>query len=288
MNFTVSNNNKAKLLMVLSALAFSIMAAEVKATAHTVAIKAFARQIFSCLIVLIIIIIKNQRIIPLKQNRIKLFLRCLFGTLGMYLYFYSIDNLSLVNASMLTRITPFFVTVLAVIILKETVDNLNWIIFLPMIFGCVLIIKPNSELFNPAAIIAVLSACSGAMAYIMIKAIGKEESAYTIIFWFTLVSSGIYFIIAKDEFSSIDKLQYLNLVIIGLFGVLGQIGLTLSYQLSKASYVAPYSYFYIIFSGIIGVYIWQEIPDIFSIIGFICIFLSYFYLIRFQSKTQRN
>ena len=272
--------------MVLSALAFSIMAAEVKATAHTVAIKAFARQIFSCLIVLIIIIIKNQRIIPLKQNRIKLFLRCLFGTLGMYLYFYSIDNLSLVNASRLTRITPFFVTVLA--ILKETVDNLNWIIFFPMIFGCVLIIKPNSELFNPASIIAVLSACSGAMAYIMIKAIGKEESAYTIIFWFTLVSSGIYFIIAKDEFSSIDKLQYLNLVIIGLFGVLGQIGLTLSYQLSKASYVAPYSYFYIIFSGIIGVYIWQEIPDIFSIIGFICIFLSYFYLIRFQSKIQPN
>ena len=266
MNFTISNNNKAKLLMVLSALAFSIMASEVKATAHTVAIKAFARQIFSCLIVLIIIIIKNQRIIPLKQNRIKLFLRCLFGTLGMYLYFYSIDNLSLVNASMLTRITPFFVTVLAVIILKETVDNLNWIIFLPMIVGCVLIIKPNSELFNPASIIAVLSACSGAMAYIMIK----------------------YFIIAKDEFSSIDKLQYLNLVIIGLFGVLGQIGLTLSYQLSKASYVAPYSYFYIIFSGIIGVYIWQEIPDIFSIIGFICIFLSYFYLIRFQSKIQPN
>ena len=151
-----------------------------------------------------------------------------------------------------------------------------------------LIIKPNSELFNPASIIAVLSACSGAMAYIMIKAIGKEESAYTIIFWFTLVSSGIYFIIAKDEFSSIDKLQYLNLVIIGLFGVLGQIGLTLSYQLSKASYVAPYSYFYIIFSGIIGVYIWQEIPDILSIIGFICIFLSYFYLIRFQSKIQPN
>ena len=40
--------------MILSALAFSIMAAEVKTTAHTVAIKAFARQIFSCLIVLII------------------------------------------------------------------------------------------------------------------------------------------------------------------------------------------------------------------------------------------
>ena len=274
--------------MILSALAFSIMAAEVKATSHTVAIKAFARQIFSCLIVLIIIIIKNQRIIPLKQNRIKLFLRCPFGTLGMYLYFYSIDILYLANASMLTRITPFFVTVLAVIILKETVDNLNWIIFLPMIVGCVLIIKPNSELFNPASIIAVLSACSAAMAYIMIKAIGKEESAYTIIFWFTLVSSGIYFIIAKDEFSSIDKFQYLNLVIIGLFGVLGQIGLTLSYQLSKASYVAPYSYFYIIFSGIIGVYIWQEIPDIYSITGFIFIFSSYFYLIRFQLKTQRN
>ena len=46
------------------------------------------------------------------------------------------------------------------------------------------------------------------------------------------------------------------IVLIGIFGVIGQIGLTLSYQLSKASYVAPYSYFYIIFSGLIGFYIW--------------------------------
>ena len=267
--------------MIISALSFSIMAALVKANPHSVAVKAFSRQIFSCIFVWVIILINNYRIIPLKQSRIKLMLRCLFGTLGIYFYFYSIDNLLLANASMLTRLSPFFVTLFAFLILKESINGMNWLIFIPIIIGCGFIIKPNSELFNIASIFAVISACSGALAYTMIKSIGKDESAYTIIFWFTLISSGIYFIIAIKELLLIDEIKYLSLIMIGVFGVIGQIGLTVSYQLSKASYVAPYSYFYIIFTGLIGFLIWNEIPDILSIIGYFFIIISYYYLIRF-------
>ena len=89
LNRVISNDNKAKLLMIISAFSFSIMAAFVKATSHSVAVKAFSRQIFSCIFVLAIIFINKDRIIPLKKSRIKLILRCLFGTVGMYLYFYS-------------------------------------------------------------------------------------------------------------------------------------------------------------------------------------------------------
>ncbi len=281
MKIVISNDNKARLLMIISALSFSIMAALVKANPHSVAVKAFSRQVFSCIFVWVIILINNYRIIPLKKSRFKLILRCLFGTLGIYFYFYSIDNLLLANASMLTRLSPFFVTLFAFLILKESINNMNWIVFIPIIIGCSLIIKPNSELFNIASIFAVISACSGAFAYTMIKSIGKDESAYTIIFWFTLISSGIYFIIAIKESLLINEIRYLSLIMIGVFGVIGQIGLTVSYQLSKASYVAPYSYFYIIFTGLIGFVIWNEIPDILSIIGYLFIIVSYYYLIRF-------
>ena len=267
--------------MIISTLSFSIMAALVKANPHSVAVKAFSRQIFSFIFVWVIILINNYRIIPLKQSRIKLMLRCLFGTLGIYFYFYSIDNLLLANASMLTRLSPFFVTLFAFLILKESINGMNWLIFIPIIIGCGFIIKPNSELFNIASIFAVISACSGALAYTMIKSIGKDESAYTIIFWFTLISSGIYFFISIKELLIIDEIKYLSLIMIGVFGVVGQIGLTVSYQLSKASYVAPYSYFYIIFTGLIGFVIWNEIPDILSIIGYLFIIVSYYYLIRF-------
>ena len=118
--------------MIISALSFSIMAAVVKATPHSIAVKAFSRQIMSCLLVLLIIFINNNRIIPRKKNRLKLLLRCLFGTLGIYLYFYSIDNLYLANASMLTRLSPFFVTLFAFLILKEKVNGMNWLIFIPI------------------------------------------------------------------------------------------------------------------------------------------------------------
>jgi len=156
-----------------------------------------------------------------------------------------------------------------------------------MIIGCVLIIKPNSNLFNPASIFAVLSAISGTLAYTMIKSIGKDEAAYTIIFWFTLISSVLYSMIAGKQLR-LNDIEYLNLLMIGVLGLIGQIGLTLSYQLSKASNVAPYSYFYIIFSGLIGYYLWNEIPDTLSILGYCFIISSYFFLIRLNKWISLN
>ena len=167
-------------------------------------------------------------------------------------------------------------------------NSINWLIFIPLVIGCGLIIKPNSELFNPASFFAVISACSGAKAYTMIKSIGKDESAYTIIFWFTLISSGIYFTIAFKELLLLDDIKYLSLIMIGVFGVIGQIGLTLSYQLSKASYVAPYSYIYILFAGLIGYYLWNELPDMLSMFGYFLITISYYYLICIQNQSLND
>ena len=56
--------------MIISALSFSIMAAVVKATSHSVAVKAFSRQIFSCIIVLSIIFMLTlfQEILLIIRN----------------------------------------------------------------------------------------------------------------------------------------------------------------------------------------------------------------------------
>ena len=270
--------------MMLSSLSFAVMASFVKYSTHSVAVKAFSRQAFSLLFILFIIILLNVRIVPLKKNRVKLFLRCMFGAIGIYLYFYSIENLLLANASMLTRLSPFFVTLFASIILKESISRANWMIFIPMLIGCIFIIKPNTELFHPASIFAVLSAISGALAYTMIASIGKEESPYTIIFWFTFISSILYALIIGKEFDNLYNIEYFKLIMIGLFGVLGQIGLTFAYQLSRASDIAPYSYLYILFSGLIGYQIWNEIPDFTSIIGYFLIIGSYFFLIKLKAN----
>ena len=97
------------------------------------------------------------------------------------------------------------------------------------------------------------------------------------------INNGIFLCSKNNHITKqlINEIRYLSLIMIGVFGVIGQIGLTVSYQLSKASYVAPYSYFYIIFTGLIGFVIWNEIPDILSIIGYLFIIVSYYYLIRF-------
>ena len=143
-------------------------------------------------------------------------------------------------------------------------------------------------LFKYKSIIAVLSAISGAFAYTMIKSIGNTESGYTIIFWFTLLSSIFYTIIAIPQLININLINnYINLLMIGVFGVLGQMCLTFSYQRTKANIVAPYSYLYILFSGISGYLIWNEFPDKLSILGYLLIIISYLFLLGYNHKIKK-
>ena len=281
---SISINTKAKILMMCSALSFSIMAAIVKTSPYSAELNAFFRQIFSSLAIFTFIKITKLKIIPRRENWSKLIFRSIFGTIGIYFYFIAINTLLLANASFLTRLSPFFVIVFAFVILKEKIEPSKWLIFLPMILGSMFIIKPNTNVFNFNSLYAIVSAFFGALAYTMIKLIGKKESPYTIIFWFSTISSILFLLISFNELITIKNLDLIKMTCIGIFGVLGQIGLTISYQISKASDVAPYSYLYVIFSSLLGYLIWNEVPDYLSIIGFLLIILAYFSLLYRDKK----
>ena len=61
--------------------------------------------------------------------------------------------------------------------------------------------------------------------------------------------------------------QFLVLISIGVFASFGQFGLTYAYKYSKASEVSIYAYSSIIFTLILGILFFGEIPDLFEIIG---------------------
>ena len=89
---------------------------------------------------------------------------------------------------------------------------------------------------------------------------------------------------ASDEIEESKKIESISIMnndeplnIIELAGLI-----------SKASYVAPYSYIYILFAGLMGYYLWNELPDMLSMFGYFLIIISYYYLIRIQNQTLND
>ena len=76
------------------------------------------------------------------------------------------------------------------------------------------------------------------------------------------------------------------MVLGGLCIAFGQIFLTLAYKNSPASSIAIYDYIGLIISGIYGFIIFHEIPDIYSFIGYIIIFVSAIFNFIFQKNEK--
>ena len=85
------------------------------------------------------------------------------------------------------------------------------------------------------------------------------------------------------------NMQFVYLFLIGLFATGGQVFLTYSYKYAKASDISIYSYATIVFAGVIGYFIWKEIPDVYSWIGtLLIVFASTLVYISNHHKRKKS
>ena len=113
--------------------------------------------------------------------------------------------------------------------------------------------------------------CAG-IAYTLVRVLGnRKENPSTIVFVFSLISVVGIFPFMMMNYVQPNFKELLILLSIGVFATFGQFGLTYAYKYSKASEVSIYNYSSIVFTVILGLLFFGEIPDILTILGGIII-----------------
>jgi len=268
----MDNKSKAVILMLISSLAFAGSAAAVKLSGDLpVFEKVFFRNILAVLIAFIAIRRKGDRLWGEKKNRLILLIRSLLGIAGMAMYFYAIQNLYLADSAILHKLFPFFVTIFAAIFLKEKLTKIQIPGMMIAFIASMLIIKPKFDYSVFPALAAFGTALLSGGTYTMVRYLRDKETPATIVFFFSFMSLVILSPLVLLDFQLPTIEQWIYLFMIGLFAAIGQFSLTYAYRYGKASEIAVYNYVNIIFAALLGFLIWQEVPDILSIIGGIVI-----------------
>ena len=277
-------NSKVKgpLFMSLSALSFATMGSFTKALS-VYQFSTFQILFFRGIIAGILIYIscgdKSQISLGGRSPKGKklLFLRSLFGVIGAALYFFAISKINLANAVLLNNISPFWVIILAWIFLKEKPSK-EGLIYLFMIFiGAILVIKPKMDFQVVYSLLGLASSLFAGAAYTYVRHLRTMDNPKNIVFWFSIYS-GIFMIIPMFVYG-FKMPTYYQLILLGAVGfcsAMGQMFLTMAYKVAPPSEVSIYQYLNIVFAGIYGIFIWNQIPDIYSIIGALVIIGSGF------------
>ena len=281
----MSNKTKAVFCMLISALGFTFMSVTVKyVTGIPLFEKAFFRNLISLGVAFFMLKKSSAPMFGRRENQLALLARSSFGLAGVVLNFYAIANLTLADSSMLGKLSPIFVTIMACIFLKEKIDSKQILSIIVTFLGALLVIKPEFSLEMLPSLAGILSAAASGVAYTLLRYLKDKESPDTIIFYFSLISVVFTAPFALAEYVQPTFIQLGLLLATGVFASVGQFGITYAYKYAKATEVSIYNYSAIVFGIILGFIFFGEIPDTLSLLGGAIIIAVAFYIFKHNQK----
>ncbi|SEG68629.1 DMT family transporter [Vibrio hangzhouensis] len=260
--------------MMLSALGFALMSACVKYVS-TYGIPVFEIVAARALVSLILsyLDVKRKRISVWGNNKKLLLVRGTVGTMALICVYYSVTTLPLAEATILQYIHPVFTALLAFVFLRERIQFSTLICILLSLLGLYIMVAPTLSshgidtlpLFSVG--IALLGAFGSSVSYVVVRKLSQTEDSSVIIFYFPLVALPLSILLMSNDFVMPDLYLTGVLVLIGIFTQVGQLGLTKAMQTQAAGKASAYSYIQIVFSIILGLVLFQEMPSIWTYLG---------------------
>ena len=209
------------------------------------------------------------------------------GTLG---FVTALVLTPLSSASAILQATPLAVTLGAALFLGEAVGWRRWSAILIGFCGVIAVIRPGLDGFEPASLFAVLGVIGLATRDVATRAApARISSAVLSAHGFAmLVPAGALLLCISGGATAPSALGYGLLLAALAIGVSAYYALTLAMRLGDVAVVTPFRYVRLVFALAIGVTVFNEQPDAWTLIGAAIIILSGLYTFFRERQLGRK
>ncbi len=273
--------------MFLSTLAFFFANVFVKQVAH---IPAMEIVFFRCIVAASFCIygLKRAGGSILGTNHTLLLLRGVFGTIALFFFFLTLQQMPLASAQTIQYLSPIFTAVIAIFVLKEGVLPAQWI-FYAIAFSGVLLIERFDNRISPFYLaLGILSAFCSGVAYNLVRSLREREHPLTVVLHFQIVGAVVGFISLFFYWVKPLGIDWLYLLLIGGFSQLGQVFLTNALQRERIAGVAIINYSGLVYALTIGWILFGEPQGIISIAGMMLVVLGVVLSLIYGRRQSRR
>ncbi|WP_410708327.1 DMT family transporter [Bradyrhizobium sp. BWA-3-5] len=188
--------------------------------------------------------------------------------LGSSLFFISgLRFLPIAEASATGFVAPLFVTALSIIFLNEKVGLRRWIATAVGLIGVLIILRPGTGAFHPAAFFPLVSALAWACTLIITRMMSGTERAITVMAYSSIVGLCILSALVPFVWVTPTWHDIAFGILIGIASTAGQWIVVLAFRYADASVLAPFSYTQLLWVSVLGFFIFGEVPDAYTITG---------------------
>ncbi len=261
-------------MILCSAFCFALMNLFVRLSGDLPSIqKSFFRNIVAFFFALCVLIRQREGVHYRRSDLPLLLIRSAFGTVGILGNFYAVDHLILSDASMLNKLSPFFAIIFSFLFLRERAKPFQVAALATAFAGALCIIKPSFQLseFFPS-LVGMLGGMGAGAAYTAVRALGgRGVKGSLIVLFFSGFSSICVLPWLLFDFHPMQLWQLLCLLGAGFAAAGGQFSITAAYSLAPAKEISVYDYSQVIFSAILGFFVFGQAPDALSFLGYFII-----------------
>jgi drug/metabolite transporter (DMT)-like permease len=185
--------------------------------------------------------------------------------------------LPIAEASATGFVSPLFVTALSIVFLGEKVGVRRWLATAVGLIGVLIILRPGTSAFHPAAFFPIVSALAWAGTLIMTRMMSGREHAITTMTYSSIVGVCILCALVPFVWVTPSWHDIAFGIFIGIASTAGQWIVVLAFRYADASVLAPFSYTQLLWVSILGFFIFGEIPDVWTVTGAVFIVASGLY-----------
>ena len=265
-------NDKTKgiIYIIVSAFFFALMGLFVKLSGDLPTIqKSFFRNAVAMIFAFVVITNNHQWELPKGKNISYLLIRAVAGTVGILCNFYAVSRINLADASMLNKLSPFFAVVFSIFILKE---KANWKQFLAVtlaFIGALFVMKPTFSFDGLPSFMGFVGGLMAGLAYTYVRKLTQNGfKGPLVVFYFSMFSCVVTLPWLILDFTPMSPLQWLYLILAGLSASGGQFFITSAYSKAPAKEISVYDYSQIIFTTLLSLIVFGELPDGLSFLGY--------------------
>ena len=285
----MSNNKLAIFLIIISVFFGTVMLSFLKIAQEdvNVYVAGFFR-FFLGLVIILPYIIKNKDAVLRTTHLKKHILRTILGLPAMLLYFSALVLLPIEKLTAISFVVPLIVTILAVFFLGEKIYIYRTLALILGFSGMLVIIRPGFVEISIGVYMVLFSALLWSINIIITKKISKDDSAITILAYQSIFMSLLSFIIVLFFWEMPSLKTFIYLILAAMCGTVLHLALNHAFKLVDVSMTQPYSFLNLVFASIIGYFVFNETPDLYTWVGALIIFVGVLIISYREMKLDKE
>ena len=177
-------------------------------------------------------------------------------------------------------LTPVIIVALSALILKENVSPKTWIAIFVGFLGVLIILRPGLSIFDIKSLLPLMAAFFLGLYQVVTRKVSENDSTETSLFYTSLIGFIVMSILAFVYWQPLTLNSYFLFTGIGIFFSMGIYFQIIALSKARASIIQPFHYTLIFWAIILGYLVYDDLPNIPTIVGAIIIAASGIYVLR--------